>query len=185
MCVAQQQVDEHPELSAPVQVDLQQLLAVKLLGFKELTLTAAQFKSQQKRPRHWNAGPELAAGKPTPSSSSSSTSRKVSSASNKRVNSSSRRRSWGEALWRDMQQSSSCKHPTTAAAAAASPTSAAHRAAAAATQQQQQLLQSAFASQQQQQHGPYNIWDHRAGDQGSVVELFPQEIRTWLLTVQA
>jgi hypothetical protein len=37
--------------------------------------------------------------------------------------------------------------------------------------------------QQQQQQGPFNIWDHSSGDSGSVVELFPMEIRTWLITL--
>jgi hypothetical protein len=31
---------------------------------------------------------------------------------------------------------------------------------------------------------PFNIWDHRQGDAGSVVELFPQEIRTFLVTLE-
>jgi hypothetical protein len=162
------QVDEDPQLSLPVLVDLQQLLAVRITDIQELSLTAAQYKAQQKKPRQWKAGTVISADNDAADDSQAGAA-------------SSSGASWGQALWQQLQTQSSCQ-PAKASPALHDREGGGH------VQQQQQharrLQRHHHQQQQQQQSGPYNIWDHKSGDIGSIVELFPQEIRTWMVTVE-
>lgn len=164
------QVGEDAELSAPVRVDLQQLLAVPITDIQELSLTAAQYKKQQQRPRQWKAG--------EPMSGSKDSSRGA-------AGSSSSSSSWGQALFRQMCRHSGCKAvEAKAVQEGANPAGAGGLHGAGQHKQQHTVrrLQEQRPAQRQLGEGPYNIWDH-SGDVGSVIELFPQEIRTWLVTV--
>jgi hypothetical protein len=161
------QVDEDPSLSQPVQVDLQQLLGLTVTGVQELTLTAARTKAEQPQPRQWKAGPVISGDD------------KDGLRESRGSGSQGRGSSWGQTLWQQLQAHSSCKAASWGSVHAAGQPHSKHW-----RQQQQQWRQR--KQQQQQDAGPgqaWNIWDHRAGDSGSVVELFPQEIRTWLVTV--
>jgi hypothetical protein len=167
--VAVLQVDEDPRLSAPVLIDLQQVLAASVTAIRELSLTAGQFRDQQAKPRQWKAGDVISGQAPGQAGSSSSSS-----------GGHSKGLRWG--LWQSMQQQSSCRGAAGADAATVGEKENNHY-----DQQQQQRQQVRKLVQgrqrQQQQQGPFNIWDHSAGDSGSVVELFPMEIRTWLVTL--
>jgi hypothetical protein len=163
------QVGEDPELSAPVKVDLQQLLAPPINGIQELSLTAAQYKKQQQRPRQWKAGETMSGGKDS---------------SRGAAGSSSSSSSWGQALFQRMRGQSGCKAVgATAVRLEAYPAGSGglHGAGQHRQQHTMRRLQEQRPAQQQLE-GPFNMWDH-SGDVGSVVELFPQEIRTWLVTV--
>lgn len=149
-------------MSTPVLVDLQQLLAARITDIQELSLTAAQYKAQQKKPRQWKAGAVMSAEEAAdPSSASFSTSASITAG-------------WGQKVWQQLQAQSRCS-------AVGTPR---NLAAPSQVQQQSRKLQRRYRQQQQQQDGPYNIWDHSSGDAGSTVELFPQEIRTWLITME-
>lgn len=144
-------------MSQPVQVDLQQLLGVTVIGVQELSLTAASTKAEQPPPRKWKAGPVIS-GDDFPGSQEARGSS-----------------SWGPVLWQQLQGHSSCKPAAASWGVHAAGPRQAGRPHSTLWQQQQQ---GAVTSQ------AWNIWDHKTGDSGSIVELFPQEIRTWLVTVQ-
>jgi len=183
-----QQVDEDPQLSAPVLVDLQQLLAVRITDIQELSLTAAQFKGQQARPRSWKAGAALgskdsqkdlttAAGELFSAARGDAVGSRDSSSMAARAGSSKGTTSspdWGRAFWIQQRQHSKCRVPSTGVAAGQGDV---------VPQQQQHAARRLRPRRTEGQQGPYNIWDHSSGDMGSIIELFPQEIRTWLLTV--
>lgn len=153
------QVDEDPSLSQPVQVDLQQMLGLTVTGMQELSLTAARTKAAQPHPRQWKAG-QVISGDDSPGSQA-------------------RGSSWGPVLWQQLQAHSSCTPAASWGVHEAGPRQQAGRPHSTHWQQQQRKQQQGAVPSR-----AWNIWDHKTGDSGSVVELFPQEIRTWLVTVQ-
>lgn len=161
------QVGEDPNWSAPAQIDLQQLLAVPILRVQELSLTAAQHKEQQPKPRAWTAGEVISAQRQQHAQDGWASGG-----------------SWGQAFCRELRSQSSCRAPHAGGSPSQQKATLHGKGSMRGVRRVAQAAATAGGQQQALQEGPYNIWDHSGGDSGGVVELFPQEIRTWLVTVE-
>jgi hypothetical protein len=154
------QVDEDEQLSQPARIDLSQLLspAYRITAITELSLTANRCKADMPRPRAWKAEQEPIGASKSRSGSDSS---KGGGGTNTEMPAASGL-SWGSV--KSMCSRGSSRYQSVV------------------EQEQQQ--------QQQQQGGAraagkvYDIWEH-PGDDGPVFELYPMEIRTWLVEVEA
>jgi hypothetical protein len=145
-------------------VDLQALLAAPVAAVQELSLTAGQYKHQQRPPHRWPAGGGVA---PAPAEGAAV----------------------AEAQWAQRWFSRQCgvtgQRPgggrdvaAPAGGGGADSGAATHTPPPPPPPQQRQ-------QRQQQQGAPYNIWDHTGCDVGTRVCLYPQEIRTWLVTLSS
>lgn len=207
------QSGEDSELAQPVKVDLSQLLEGTISDIEELNLSGARARSEVGHPFAWPVEGEApqpspqssaaAAANPQQQDSSTSSSQRLQeqqaanapSGGGQGEQTSGARAGHCQAAWRsrwgDAGVSSGCKHTRrrmwsqagTHAAAGTDGVKATGASAAAGVGQGGDT--AAAAATKQDAGGPWNVWDHSSGDALPVVELFPMEIRTWRVTLQA